>query len=92
MTTEKLNQLFDAALDNEIKVADLEGITKDKIYNWRKGRNTHKVSTGDKLNLLWQLGKINITVNKSTVDYIIPDAIQKDLINSVIDDIIDEPN
>ena len=64
MTTEKINELFDAALQNEIKVAELQGITKDKIYNWRKGRNTHNVSTGDKLNLLWQLGKIIITANE----------------------------
>ena len=64
MTTEKINQLFDAALENEIKGSELEGITKDKIYNWRKGRNTHNVSTGDKLNLLWQLGKIIITANE----------------------------
>lgn len=64
MTTELINELFDAALENEIKVAELQGITKDKIYNWRKGRNTHNVSTGDKLNLLWQLGKIIITANE----------------------------
>lgn len=62
MTTEKINQLFEAALLEEIKVLELDGITKDHVYNWRKGR---KIATmGDKLNLLWQLGKIQITANE----------------------------
>lgn len=62
MTTEKINELFTAALDSEIKVLELQEITKDKIYNWRKGRNIPTM--GDKLNLLWQLGKIQITANE----------------------------
>lgn len=61
MTKEQINQLFDEALTQEIKVSELEGITKDKIYNWRKGRNAHSIAMGEKLNLLWQLGKIKIT-------------------------------
>lgn len=67
MTKEQINQLFDEALTQEIKVSELEGITKDKIYNWRKGRNTHSISMGEKLNLLWQLGTI-VIVERETYD------------------------
>ena len=64
MTTEKINQLFEEAIDkeNRIPIAKLQDITKQKIYNWRNGRNAH-IPLGDKISLLWQLGKIKILEN-----------------------------
>ncbi|OYX86815.1 MAG: hypothetical protein B7Y83_00310 [Flavobacteriales bacterium 32-34-25] len=63
MTTEKINELFEKAIDKNkrIPISKLQGISNDKIYNWRNGRNIPTI--GDKLNLLWQLGKIKITEN-----------------------------
>ncbi|MFA9191153.1 hypothetical protein AAGV28_07190 [Flavobacterium sp. FZUC8N2.13] len=65
MTTEKINQLFEEAIDkdNRIPISKLEGISKDKIYNWRNGRNANSITIGEKLNLLLQLGKIKIIEN-----------------------------
>jgi hypothetical protein len=67
MTIEKINELFEQAIDknNRIPISKLEGITKQMIYNWRNGRNAN-IAMGDKISLLWQLGKIKISENNES--------------------------
>jgi hypothetical protein len=62
MTTEQIEALFNTAVEEKAIYNELEGISEDKIYNWRKGRGA-KPSIGDMLNVLYQLKKIKITVD-----------------------------
>lgn len=59
MTTEQIELLFKAALEEKAIYNELTGISEDKIYNWRKGRGA-KPTIGDMLNVLYQLKKIMI--------------------------------
>lgn len=62
MTTEQIELLFKAAIEEKAIYNELTGISEDKIYNWRKGRGA-KPSVGDMLNVLHQLKKIIVTPN-----------------------------
>lgn len=62
MTTEQIELLFKAAIEEKAIYNELTGISEDKIYNWRKGRGA-KPSVGDMLNVLYQLKKITVTPN-----------------------------
>jgi hypothetical protein len=62
MTTEQIELLFKAALEEKAIYNELTGISEDKIYNWRKGRGA-KPSIGDMLNVLYQLKKITVAIN-----------------------------
>lgn len=59
MTTSQIEELFLIAIQEKAIYNKLEGITEDKIYNWRKERGV-KPTTGDMLNVLYQLNKITI--------------------------------
>jgi hypothetical protein len=60
MTTSQIEELFSIAIQEKAIYHKLEGITEDRIYNWRKERGV-KPTTGDMLNVLYQLNKIKIT-------------------------------
>ena len=62
MTTEQIEALFNAAIEKKAIYNELEGISENKILNWRKGRGA-KPSIGDMLNVLYQLRKIKISVD-----------------------------
>lgn len=59
MTTEQIEALFNAAIEEKAIYNQLQGISEDKIYNWRKGRGA-KPTIGDMLNVLYQLKKVVI--------------------------------
>ena len=61
MTTEQIQALFNAAIEEKAIYNELQGISEDKIYNWRKGRGA-KPSIGDMLNVLHQLKKIEVNL------------------------------
>jgi hypothetical protein len=62
MTTEQINALFLEAIKEKAVYNKLEGISRNLIYNWNNNRGTPP-TTGDKLNVLYQLKKIAITQN-----------------------------
>jgi hypothetical protein len=62
MTTEQIEALFNAAIEEKAIYNGLQGISEDKIYNWRKGRGA-KPSMGDMLDVLYQLKKVSVTEN-----------------------------
>lgn len=62
MTTEQIEELFNAAIEEKAIYNQLQGVSENKIYNWRKGRGA-KPSIGDMLNVLYQLRKIKISVD-----------------------------
>ena len=62
MTTEQIQALFNAANEEKAIYNELQGISEDKIYNWRKGRGA-KPSIGDMLHVLYQVRKIKISVD-----------------------------
>ena len=62
MTTEQIQALFNAAIEEKAIYNQLQGVSENKIYNWRKGRGA-KPSIGDMLNVLYQLRKIKISVD-----------------------------
>ncbi len=59
MTTDQIKSLFFASIEEKAVYNKLEGISEDKIYNWRKGRG-NKPTIGDMLNVLYQLKLIKI--------------------------------
>lgn len=58
MTTKEIDVLFEEVISKKAIYTQLEGISEDKIYNIRKGRI--KITLGDKLNILYQLKRIEI--------------------------------
>ena len=63
MTTEQIETLFFETINNKEAYGkalynQLEGVTENQIYNWRKQRT--KPTIGDMLNVLYQLNKIQI--------------------------------
>lgn len=63
MTTEQIEILFQETINNKEAYGkalykQLEGVTENQIYNWRKQRT--KPTIGDMLNVLYQLKKISI--------------------------------
>jgi hypothetical protein len=66
MTTEQIEILFHETINNKEAYGkalynQLEGVTENQIYNWRKQRT--KPTIGDMLNVLYQLKKIKISVD-----------------------------
>lgn len=64
MTTEQIEILFWETINKKESYGEaiykkLEGISEDKIYNWRKGQRT-KPNLGDMLNVLYQLKLISV--------------------------------
>jgi len=59
MTTDQIKSLFAAAIEEKAVYNKLEGISEDKIYNWRKGRG-NEPTIGDMLNVLYQLKLVKI--------------------------------
>lgn len=59
MTPLQIDQLFDQVIAQKAIYKKIEGMTEDKIYNWRKGRITPTL--GDKLCVLYQLKLIKVT-------------------------------
>jgi hypothetical protein len=59
MTPEQINDLFLEAIQEKAVYNKLEGISRNLIYNWNNKRGTAP-TTGDKLNVLYQLNKIEI--------------------------------
>jgi hypothetical protein len=59
MTNAQIEKLFFETLEEKAIYNKLEGITEDKIYNWRKGRG-RKPTTGEMLEVLYQFNKITI--------------------------------
>jgi hypothetical protein len=62
MTPEQIQELFFKAIEPRGIHLELEGISEDKIYNWRKKRV--KAPVGDMLDILYQLKKITVTQNE----------------------------
>jgi hypothetical protein len=62
MTDQKIEVLFYATIEEKAIYNKLQGISEDKIYNWRKGRFA-KPSLGDMLDVLYQLKKITVKEN-----------------------------
>lgn len=66
MTTAQIEILFQETINNKEAYGkalynQLEGVTENQIYNWRKQRT--KPTSGDMLNVLYQLKKIKISVD-----------------------------
>lgn len=59
MTTIQIEKLFFETIEETAIYNKLEGISEDKIYNWRKGRG-RKPTLGEMLEVLYQLNKISI--------------------------------
>jgi hypothetical protein len=59
MTTTEIESLFFEVLEEKAVYKKLEGISEDKIYNWRKARGP-KPTIGDMLSVLYQLNIIEI--------------------------------
>ena len=59
MTPKQIEDLFFQTIEEKAIYKKLEGISEDKIYNWRKGRGK-KPSAGEMLEVLYQLKKISI--------------------------------
>jgi hypothetical protein len=65
MTLTEIETLFQDTIQKRGFSKDLNGISKDVIYNWRNGRGKNPPTTGQMLDVLWQLGKIDIHKNNS---------------------------
>ena len=63
MTTIQIENLFFETIEETAIYNKLEGISEDKIYNWRKGRGRNP-TLGEMLEVLYQLNKI--TINEPT--------------------------
>lgn len=59
MTTTQIETLFFEVLEEKAVYKKLEGISEDKVYNWRKVRGP-KPTIGDMLNVLYQLQRITV--------------------------------
>jgi hypothetical protein len=62
MTNTQIEKLFFETIEETAIYNKLEGISEDKIYNWRKGRG-RKPSTGEMLEVLYQLEKIEVKLS-----------------------------
>jgi hypothetical protein len=62
MTTQQIEVLFFEIIKEKAIYNKLEGISEDKLYNWRKGRGA-KPTIGDMINVLYQLNKITVAMN-----------------------------
>lgn len=60
MTPTQIEELFFKIIEEKAIYNKLEGVSENMIYNWRKGRGK-KPTTGEMLNVLYQLNKINVT-------------------------------
>lgn len=60
MDLEKIDNLFSSAINERGISEKLNGFSKFVIYKWR--HNKAQPSLGDKLNVLYQLGKIEIRI------------------------------
>lgn len=89
MTEKSVEVLFFTHLEEKAIYNKLEGISEDKIYNWRKGRG-RKPTFGEMLEVLWQLGKIEIKYSPTI--YVVPDHIIKNLTAEIVDEITQEKN
>ncbi|WP_026730215.1 hypothetical protein [Flavobacterium denitrificans] len=65
MTKEEIIILFNETLQISGLSRKIEGFSKDVIYNWRNGRG-NPPTTGQMLDVLWQLGKIKISHEPTT--------------------------
>lgn len=61
MTLTEIKALFAEVIEEKAIYQKLEGISEDTVYNWRKGRGKKPPTTGQMLDVLWQLGKIKIS-------------------------------
>jgi hypothetical protein len=59
MTNTQIEKLFFETIEETAIYNKLEGISEDKIYNWRKGRG-RKPTIGEMLDVLYQMNKIVI--------------------------------
>lgn len=66
MTPEAIEKLFFETIQARGIHNRLNGITEDKIYNWRKGRGA-KPHLGEMLQVLYQLNLIKITHEPSRI-------------------------
>lgn len=55
----QIEQVFNGLISKRGISEKLEGISKDDIYNWRKGRG-RQPHIGDMLNVLYQVGVIKV--------------------------------
>ncbi|OJX55561.1 MAG: hypothetical protein BGO88_04930 [Flavobacterium sp. 38-13] len=60
MDKQKIEDMFSSAINERGISEKLDGISKFVIYKWRN--NKSQPSFGDKLNVLYQLGKIEIRI------------------------------
>lgn len=63
MTETQIKEAFTTAIQEKAIYHQLKGISEDKIYNWRNGRG-RKPSTGEMLEVLYQLNLVKITANE----------------------------
>lgn len=61
MTNQEITGLFYYVIQEKAIYNKLEGISRNTVFNWLNERSTPTV--GDMLNVLYQLGKINIVLN-----------------------------
>lgn len=59
MTTQQIQILFNEVIAQRGIHNQIEGVTEDRIYNWRNGRKTPTL--GEMLNVLYVLNKIKIS-------------------------------
>lgn len=59
MSQEDIEILFFDAIQEKAVYNDLEGVTRNHIYNWLKGRGA-KPTIGEMINVLYQLNLIEI--------------------------------
>ena len=62
MTPEQIKAAFEEAIQEKAVYNKLEGISRNLIYNWNNNRGP-KPTTGDMINVLYQLKKISIKEN-----------------------------
>jgi hypothetical protein len=62
MTNLQIEKLFFETIEETAIYNKLEGISEDKIYNWRKGRG-RKPTTGEMLDVLYQLDRIEVKLS-----------------------------
>jgi hypothetical protein len=66
MTPEQIKILFEEAIQEKAVYNKLEGITRNHIYNWLNNRGP-KPTTGDMINVLYQLKKVNLVLSVERV-------------------------
>ena len=63
----QIEQVFKELISKRGISEKLEGISKDDIYNWRKGRG-RQPNIGDMLNVLYQCGFIEIKLQSTKLN------------------------